>query len=282
VPPIKDEFTSQNNPKPSDSSSSSASFPAPTLSAEAKKIQAMNQQYMQAGRRKASNTRTINKIRNCVELGSDPETLMLIERVLKEKPDHYEALMTKANILWKQGELNAALDCLNHFIGYYPDQYKAYFHKGVIFLQQHRHLEAVENFNMGFVRLRPEYGSSSLESFMFLNCKVSFKAVKETALSYIEQSLQLYPAYRGDLLMLRALFYAAQDDFISACFDIEFACRNPRNQLATTLKTLIWKKAARVPSIPNPQTTPLLQGGRIPIAFLLNLEMPKKESQETL
>ena len=280
VPPVKYTVVPQNDHKTFDFSFPFVQLPTPKLSATPEQIQIMNQQLMQKERERSLNFYAIKNLKiaqDYAKKGDYSQALTFIGDVLQQEPNHYRALTDQASILWLQGNLNDALACLDHSIRFYPDQYIAYFLKGAILLQQHRHLEAVENFNIGFVHQRPEHISFALNCFMFLQCKISFNAVKETTLFYIENSRWLYPDHEDDLLMLRALFYASQDDFVSARLDIEVACRkNPHNQLAAALKTLIWQKATTEPTIPNSPTTPLQQG-RVPIEVLLNQQLGADE-----
>jgi len=264
------------------------SFPSvymPVPSTEVEKTQTMNQRHLQVPKRAHGevekrqsmkkpyiniNAQAMRTAQSCMEQGDDSHALMLIEEVLGREPYHPEALRRKTNILQKTGNLSGALNCLDHIIECYSDQCEPYFRRGAILLQQHQHIEAMKDFNMGFALRRPKSAHSSSEFFMFLSSMTSFNAVKETALFYIEQSIRLHPAYQEDLLMLRALFYATQGDFDSALSDIEIVCRNPHKQLAAALRMLFWERAAKEPGIPNPQTIPHLQRGRVPIAVLLN------------
>jgi tetratricopeptide (TPR) repeat protein len=192
----------------------------------------------------------------------------LVNDILSQHPYHLEALRLRCQLCDDKGEWVKAFDTVNLCIRIVPLNYDFYFRRAALFIQKHRHLEALADLKQGFSWTANN--PVTQEFTLLLLCHQSFHRVRETALFYLEQSLRLHPNFYSDLLVLRGIFYSSQNHHQAAIKDFEEASKNGPHPLATTLKNLVSDRRQRISTVRNPKALPCLQSGRVPVAVLLN------------
>lgn len=67
------------------------------------------------------------------ELDKKDEAIIMLNNLLKVKPEHFEALQLLGDILCDRGNYREALNIYSDMLRYYPDSYEAYYNMGIAY-----------------------------------------------------------------------------------------------------------------------------------------------------
>lgn len=162
-----------------------------------------------------SDVRNLDALMNLASIQLDngelSEALNALNRVIRQKPDRFEAYLLRATARSLSGMLDGALEDLALYLNYFPGQHEVIYQQGIIQYEHGKYLDAISSFNRALEMDQGKAAYFFARGRIYASTGTTRYAEKDMAMA-----LDLDP-YNGEIWFEMGKLSGKLGDAIAAC-----------------------------------------------------------------